>query len=207
MRLSNRVLAVALALALLAGVSCSCGGGPPATPTPAVTPTPTAMPTPTPPVTSTPAGTPMPDYVEYTDEENGFAILHTQGWEEYSTAGTLVAFGAGEADVLCAPQFSVAREELSEPATVDAWFDELKGNFTAVEGYTSISEEHVTVSGVAAIEHVCSFDVQEVSFTAMLLYAVEDSTGWTVFSTCRWDCWEDYEAVFETVLYSLHFLD
>ena len=205
MKLSTRVPLVLAALIALVAVSCSCNGGN-GTPTP--TPAGNATATPAGNATASPTATATPvEYLEHVDEESGFAILYPQDWEDYTSEGVLVAFGAGEADVECAPQFNVVAEELSAPTTVDAWFEEMKGNFTAVAGYTAISEEQVTVDGVAAIKHVCSFDVYEVSFTAMLLYAVEDTVGWTVFSTCRSDGWVRYEPVFDTVLGGFRLLD
>ncbi len=187
MKFSSLISIILLILVLLAGSSCSCGGGG-GTPTPG------------------PTGTPTGGYLEYTDEENGFAILYPQGWE-MATTGALVSFGAGEADPMCAPQFSVTIAELSEPMSVDAWFEELKGNYTAAGGYTPISEEALTVDGVAAIKHVCSIDVYEVAFQSMLLYVVEDSNGWIVFCACRGDCWSQYETTFDTIVGSFRLLD
>ena len=212
MKLSSLIPVILLIVVLLAGSSCSCGGdGGTPTPTPSPTPTPTPTGTPTATATgtptATPTGTPTGEYLEYIDEENGFAILYPQGWEMVAAEVALVGFVAGEADIECAPQFTVTMEELSEPMSVDAWFEELKGNYTAAGGYIPISEEALTVDGVAAIKHVCSIDVYEVAFHAMLLYVVEDSNGWIVFCPCRSDCWSKYETTFDTIVDSFRLLD
>lgn len=208
MKFSKLIPLILLILILLVGSSCSCGGDG-GTPTPTPTPTPTSTPTGTP--TPTPTGTPTGEYLEHLDEENGFAILYPQDWEmvppEHWAEGTLISFWAGEADMECVPQFSVTIEELSQPMGVEAWFEELKGNYTAEEGYTPISEEALTVDGIAAIKHVCSLDVGEATFEAMLLYVVEDTNGWTVTCICVSDCWTKYEPTFDTIVESLRLLD
>jgi len=150
--------------------------------------------------------TPIAGYLIHTDEANGFAISYPEDWDTITTGVALIAFVA-EADPICAPQFSVTIEELSQPMSVETWFEELKDNLTAAEGYTPISEEEMTVDGIAAIKHVCSFDVREVTFQAMLLYAVEGTTGWTVFCTCRFDCWSQYGPIFDTVAGSFRLLE
>lgn len=204
MKFSKLIPLILLILILLVGSSCSCGGDG-GTPTPTPTPTPTSTPTGTP--TPTPTGTPTGEYLEHLDEENGFAIMYPQDWEILPVEGILIGFWAGEADMECVPQFLVTIEELSQPMSVEAWFEEEKGNYTAEEGYTPISEEALTVDGIPAIKHVCSLDVGEATFEAMLLYVVEDTTGWTVFCTCRSDCWTKYEPTFDTIVESLRLLD
>jgi hypothetical protein len=147
-------------------------------------------------------------YLEYIDEENGFAILYPEGWEAESSEGMLALFLGGESDPMCSPQVQVTNEEMSQPVGVHAWFEELKGNYTAAGGYTPISEEDVTVDGFLAIKHVCSIAVSEdVDFQAVLLYVVEDITGWIVFCTCRSDCWSQYETTFDTMIGSFQLLD
>ena len=210
MKLSSLIPVILLIVVLLVGSSCSCGGdGGTPTPTPSPTGTPTPTPSPTANATVTPTVTPTPilEYLEYIDEENGFAILYPNGWEMAAAEVALVGFAAGVADIECAPQFTVTMEELSQPMSVDAWFEELKGNYTAAGGYIPISEEALTVDGVAAIKHVCSIDVYEVAFHAMLLYVVEDSNGWIVFCPCRSDCWSKYETTFDTIVDSYRLLD
>ena len=212
MKLSSLIPVILLIVILLVGSSCSCGGdgGTPThtpSPTPTSTPTPTPGPTGTATVTPTVTSTPVLEYLEYTDEENGFAILYPNGWEMAAAEVALVGFVAGEADIECAPQFTVTMEELSQPVSVDAWFEELKGNYTAAGGYIPISEEALAVDGIPAIKHVCSIDVYEVAFQAMLLYVVEDSNGWIVFCPCRSDCWSKYETTFDTIVDSYRLLD
>ena len=204
MKFSNLVPIILLILVLLVGSSCSGGGGG-ETPTPTPSPTPTATPTGTP--TTTPTGTPTGEYLEYIDEENGFTIMYPQDWEMATTEVVLIAFGAGEADMECSPQFSVTMEELSEPMSVDAWFEELKSSYTADEGYTPIAEEALTVDGVAAIKHVCSLAYVEITFQAMLLYVVDGTNGWIVFCPCRADCWSKYETTFDTIVDSFRLLE
>lgn len=204
MKFSNFIPLILVTLMLLVGSSCSCGGDG-GTPTPTPTGTPTPTPGPTANATATP--TPILEYLEYIDEENGFAILYPQDWETEILGGNLVRFFAGVETWMCSPQFQVYNEELPEPMSVNTWFDELKSNYTAMEGYTPISEEAVTVDGVAAIKHVCSFDVQEGTFQAVLLYVVEDTTGWIVTCLCIADCWSQYETTFDTVIGSFQLLD
>jgi len=147
------------------------------------------------------------EYLEYIDEANGFAILYPENWEMATTEVALISFGAGVADIECIPQFSVTIVELSEPMSVDAWFEELKGNYTADEGYTPISEKALTVDGIAAIKHVCSLSYVEVTFQAMLLYVVDDTNGWIVFCPCQSYCWSKYEPTFDTIVGSFRLLD
>lgn len=212
MKFSKFIPLILLILILLVGSSCSCGGGgetPTLTPTPTPTSTPTPTPGPTANATVTPTVTPTPvsEYLEYTDEENGFAILYPQGWEMESAQGIVARFLDGGADVECGPQSSVTIEELSQPMSVDAWFEELKGNYTADVGYTPISEEEVTVDGIAAIKHVCSIAYVEATFQWMLLYVVEDTNGWIVSCVCKSDCWSKYEPTFDTIVGSFRLLD
>lgn len=211
MRLSNRVLAVALALALLAGVSCSCGGGPPATPTPAVTPTPTAMPTPTPPVTSTPAGTPGPEYVEYTDEENGFTMTYPSGWyvptQEWWGPGDVIQFRSEQLCLYNEVLFRLATVEITEPTTLDSWFEQAGEALAAIEGCVVLSAGELTVDGLEARGHVYTFEMETLVFRAVRIYVVRGDTGWHATCACLQECWDDYESTFETMVDSLHFLD
>ena len=206
MKLSSLIPVILLIVILLVGSSCSCGGGG-ETPTPTPGPTGTSTPTPGPTGNATVTPTPVLEYLEYIDEENGFAIQYPQDWEMVAADMALIGFVGGEVDMECYPQFTVTVEELPEPVIVDAWFEELKGNYTAAGGYIPISEEALTVDGVAAIKHVCSIDVYEVVFQAMLLYVVEDSNGWIVFCPCRSDCWSQYETTFDTIVDSYRLLD
>ena len=206
MKLSSLIPVILLIVVLLVGSSCSCGGGG-ETPTPTPGPTGTSTPTPGPTGNATVTPTPVLEYQEYIDEENGFAIQYPQDWEMATTDMALIGFIGGEVDMECSPQFTVTVEELPEPVIVDAWFEELKGNYTAAGGYIPISEEALTVDGVAAIKHVCSINVYEVAFQAMLLYVVEDSNGWIVFCPCISDCWSKYETTFDTIVQSFRLLD
>ena len=133
--------------------------------------------------------------------------MYPQDWEILPVEGILIGFWAGEADPMCAPQFLVIIEELSQPMSVEAWFEEEKGNYIAEEGYTPISEEALTVNGMAAIKHVCSLAYVEVTFQWMLLYVVEDTTGWAVSCAGMSDCWSKYEPTFDTIVESFRLLD
>ncbi len=203
MKFSNYIALILIILVLLVGSSCSCGGDG-GTPTPSPTAGVTATPTPGP----TASPTPITEYLEYMDEENGFAILYPQGWGVESSEDILALFLGGESDPICAPQVQVTNEELSQPVDVHAWFEEMKGNYNAAGGYTPISEEDVTVDGFPAIKHVCLIAVTEdVDFQAVLLYVVEDADGWTVLCLCRSDCWSQYETTFDTMIDSFQLLE
>ena len=206
MKLSSLIPVILLIVVLLVGSSCSCGGGG-ETPTPTPGPTGTSTPTPGPTGNATVTPTPVLEYLEYIDEENGFAIQYPQDWEMESAEGILARFLGGESDMMCSPQCSVRIVELSEPMSVDAWFEELKGNYTTDEGYIPISEEEITVDGVAAIKHVLTVAVLEGTFQAVQLYLVDGTTGWIVTCVTVKHCWANYEPVFANVIASFRLLD
>ncbi len=206
MKFSKFIPLILLILVLLAGGSCSCGGdgGKP-------TPTSTPSPTPSPTANATLTPTPITEYLEYIDEENGFAISYPQGWEmlphEYWSNETLAFFWTGQADMQCAPQFYLSREELDQPTSVQDWFEQDRGNLTASEGYSPISEEMITVDGNAAIKHVLTVEYGEATLQLIRLYLVKDTSGWLLNCVCLSDCWPRYGPNFETVAVSLRFLD
>jgi len=198
---------IPLVVAVLLSTACGCGGAS-VTPTPSPTAGLTAAPTPGPTGNATPSPTSVTAYLEHVDEENGFAISYPQGWEAESSEDILALFLGGESDPMCSPQVQVTNEEMSQPVGIHAWFEQLKGNYTAGGGYTPISEQDMTVDGFPAIKHVCLIAVTEdVDFHAMLLYVVEDTTGWIVFCTCRSDCWSQYEPTFDTMIGTFQLLD
>jgi len=190
MRAKGIVVVILLCALALSGFACGCGGEEEATPTP----------------------TPIAGYLIHTDEANGFAISFPDNWgkmqeHKWESWGVLAQYESDSDCQLAVPNFSVKNEELSQPMSVEAWFEELKGNLAAIEGYTPISEEELTVDGVAAIKHVFAFDVGVAIFNGMQLYMVKGTTGWTVTCQCPSECWSQYGPIFDTIAGSFRLLE
>jgi len=188
MKTTSLVVLTLLVILLLSTLACGGGGEEEVTPTP------------------------IAGYLVHTDEANGFAISFPENWgkmqeHKWESWGVLAQYESDSDCQLAVPNFSVKNEELSQPMSVEAWFEELKSNLTAIEGYTPISEEELTVDDVAAIKHVFAFDVGVAIFNGMQLYLVAGTTGWTSTCQCLSECWSQYGPIFDTIAGSFRLLE
>ena len=195
MKFSKFIPLILLILVLLVGSSCSCGGG-------GETPTPTPGPT----------GTPTGEYLEYTDEDNGFAVSYPQGWvvtpQDEWPEGMLAAFEASSACGNFNSRCMVDTRTLPAVPDLGLWFDGKLEVFSSQTGYSLIHEGNTTLDGMEAFEHVFSWDTgQGVPLNMMQIYVAANMTVWYVTCECASECWGQYESVFGTVMYSLRFLD
>lgn len=186
---------IILVLVLVAGGSCSCGteGGTP-TPTPGAT------------------GTPTGEYVEYTDAAEGFAISYPQDWAvppqdewpERMVAVFEAASACGNFTSTCVVHTQPMPGEVDFPT----WFQNALNLFAMQSGYTYVSHESTTVDGMDAFEHVYTSETGNgVLVQSRQLFANAGSTVWIASCGCDAGCWEQYEALFDTVAYSFHLLD
>ena len=74
--------------------------------------------------------------------------------------------------------------------------------------YTIIHEGNTMLDGMEAFEHIYMAETSnEVLMKTMQLYVATNSTAWVLSCGCGSECWGQYESVFDTVVYSLRFLD
>lgn len=150
-------------------------------------------------------------YPVHTDETNGFAVSYPPDWE-------IAAEGLWEeedvihlrAAVSCGPfvpSFDIKKMELSPSMSLETWFEEQKGNLTALDGYTFVSEEELTVAGLDAVKYVFTFDVYGVAVEVMQVYLVADMMGWLMTCRCAPECWSECQPIFDTAAASFQLLD
>jgi hypothetical protein len=169
---------------------------------------PTTGPTATPTSQQTP--TPIPGYVVYTDQANGFTISYPEDWnkipEESYIEGVLIACSCDTDCGGTVPILNVGQSELSNPTSVQALFEQEKEFLATLEGYTSISEEYLSLDGVDAIKHAYSIIKNQVTVKILEIVLVEDTTAWFTACECALGCWGAYEPSFDIILSSFHLL-
>lgn len=189
---TKRVAAIFI-LGILLVSAFACLGGPEATPTP--TPT------------------PIPGFQTYTDTVNGFSISYPDDWEVIPKEESDLLLAIFLAPSLCSGYLSssaVFKQEFSFSMSVQTYYLEVcKAVVSDYEGYTSISEEELTVCGVPAIKYVYTYTDTESGFTKqnMELVLVKEQTGWTIATSSTVECWNLYENTFNTIIDSFRLLD
>ena len=100
------------------------------------------------------------------------------------------------------------KEELPYSLSVREYFETGKALLPSTyPGYRDISEEQVSLGGMAAIKHVSTASLGIVTFKQMQVYLVEGSTGWVITCTVTLGFWSQYEPIFDTIVNSFRLLD
>ena len=177
------IIVLLLVMTLTSGIIGCGGGGETATTS---TPKPTAS--------------PVEGYLVYEDEMNGFSISYPEDWEiapEELFPDTMVAFWAPEACSDFITNFNLITEELPSQMSVETYFEAGKRHLRTLEGYTPISEKSLTVNGVAAIKHFCTWEPEGETVQLMQVCLVDNTTAWILSFTTVPACWDQYETTFD----------
>ena len=192
MRITRIAIVLLLGILLVSGIACEGGGESEPTPTP------------------TPAPTPVSGFLTYTDEANGFSISYPEDWElvpEEMWEDVLLMLWAPVACEEFITDFSITTEGLPYPLSVQSYSEGAERHLRSLEGYTSISEEELTVDGKAAIKHVFTFIMEGETFKVMQVYLVENKTAWVLSFGTVPACWSQYEVIFDNMAGSFQLLD
>ena len=91
--------------------------------------------------------------------------------------------------------------------SVDTYLDLGKRYLENLDGYSPVSEESITVDGMAAIRHRYNLYSDGDLVKGMQVYLVKEATAWVLTYTSDSSCWQQYEPIFNHITDSFHFLD
>ena len=100
------------------------------------------------------------------------------------------------------------KEELPYSPSVREYFETGKALLPSkYPDYRGISEEQVSLGGMAAIKHVSTASLGIVTFKQRQVYLVEGSTGWVITCTVRLEWWSQYDPIFDNIVNSFRLLN
>ena len=155
---------------------------------------------------------PSEGFISFIDHNMGFCIWYPDGWEQIPVETVLemwegypaVGFWPTEACGETIPICNVVKEEL--PYAMDVWdyFDIAKSYVVELEGYTHISEEELTLSGMKAVQLIYTAYPYDQHVEVMQTCFIKDKTAWIVGVSCSPTCWSEYIDNYNTIVASFY---
>ena len=163
------------------------------------------------PSTSTPAPTPSTGLLTYTDNANGFSIAYPQDWQKMPqyllTEDALVGFfrGTGQADT---SSYNVMMGEWPSGMTVEDLYAGVKSDIEATtEGYSFIAKDNLTINGIPAIKHTCTFRAGGQTLKAIQVLLVKDNKAWFLTLASPPEYFAQNEPTFNAIINSFQVSD